>query len=371
MKRYTYIYPNLSTSIEVSFFETEGGVTEIHGCIHVTNSLLPYVEQLKSIQSSIDTILQHESFDGVAITFKRYFISDAANQSSAIKELEFGKDYAVSIIQQPPLDGSKVSVWIYLHKGSTNPVYTHLWHTNLALEEGSSEEQMVKLFYLYENYLNQQSLTVSNNCIRTWIYVQNVDVNYGGVVIGRNKCFDEWNMTSDTHYIASTGIEGRAASYKSLVSLDAYAVKGLDGNQITYLHALENLSPTHIYGVAFERATSVEYGDRKHVFVSGTASIDNKGDVVHVGDVVKQTIRMLDNIEALLEEGGVSVKDVAQGIVYLRDASDIDLIKSLVAERMIEVPIQYTHAAVCRPTWLIEMECIAIAKNENISIPIY
>ena len=52
----------------------------------------------------------------------------------------------------------------------------------------------------------------------------------------------------------------------------------------------------------FERGTSVEYGDRRHLFISGTASIDHRGEVVHVGDVREQTRRMWENVEKLLEE---------------------------------------------------------------------
>ena len=151
----------------------------------------------------------------------------------------------------------------------------------------------------------------------------------------------------------------------SHVLLDAYAVKGLQSGQIKYLYALSHLSPTAIYGVTFERGVSVLYGDRCQLYISGTASIDNKGEVLHKGDVLSQARRMCENVEKLLEEGGSGFQDLAQIIIYLRDAADYKVIKHMLEKQFPEIPKQYVLASVCRPSWLIEMECIAVRKNNN------
>jgi enamine deaminase RidA (YjgF/YER057c/UK114 family) len=109
----------------------------------------------------------------------------------------------------------------------------------------------------------------------------------------------------------------------------------------------------------------VQYGDRKHLFISGTASIDSKGQVVHEGDVCLQTERMWRNVEALLAEGGASFKDIQMAIVYLRDMADYECVRAMFAERMPALPIVFTLAPVCRPKWLIEMECIAAVNSED------
>lgn len=64
---------------------------------------------------------------------------------------------------------------------------------------------------------------------------------------------------------------------------------------------------------------------------------------------------------------GDGFEDVAQMIVYLRDASDYPVVRALFAKRFPDTPIQFVVAAVCRPAWLIEMECIAIVANSNSS----
>ena len=50
-------------------------------------------------------------------------------------------------------------------------------------------------------------------------------------------------------------------------------------------------------------------------------------------------------------------------IVYLRDPSDYDAVKAMYDEKFPNVPKVIVLAPVCRPTWLIEMECIAVKKN--------
>jgi enamine deaminase RidA (YjgF/YER057c/UK114 family) len=195
--------------------------------------------------------------------------------------------------------------------------------------------------------------------------VQNVDVNYGGVVKARRENFIGQGLTEHTHYIASTGIEGRDANPAIQVLMDAYAVDGLAEQQIKYLHALTHLNPTYEYGVTFERGVSIEYGDRKQLYISGTASINNKGLVLHAGNVTAQTQRVWENVEKLLEEGGAAFCDVMQMIVYLRDISDYRTVSRLFNERFPEIPKHYVLAPVCRSSWLIEMECIATKANNN------
>lgn len=63
--------------------------------------------------------------------------------------------------------------------------------------------------------------------------------------------------------------------------MDTYAVAGLQPEQIHFLYAPTHLNPTYEYGVSFERGTYVDYGDRRQIFISGTASINNKGEVVY------------------------------------------------------------------------------------------
>ena len=50
-------------------------------------------------------------------------------------------------------------------------------------------------------------------------------------------------------------------------------------------------------------------------------------------------------------------------IVYLRDPSDYEVVSAMYEEKFPNIPKVMVLAPVCRPSWLIEMECIAVRKN--------
>ena len=199
--------------------------------------------------------------------------------------------------------------------------------------------------------------------------MQNIDADYQGLVAARCDFFDTHGLTADTHYIASTGIAGAHPEVAARVSLDSYAISGLRAEQVEYPCAPENLCPTHDYGVTFERATAVSYADRRHVFISGTASIDHTGKILHPGDVVSQLDRTLENIEALLSKVGANLGDLASILVYLRDPADGAVIEAALREKIGLIPYVLVHAPVCRPGWLIEIEGIAVIPAHLPELP--
>lgn len=127
------------------------------------------------------------------------------------------------------------------------------------------------------------------------------------MVKARNEVFLTQDLTEKTHYIASTGIGGRHPDPQVTVQMDAYAINGIQPAQIQFLYATTHLNPTYEYGVSFERGTCVKYGDRRQVFISGTASINNKGEVVYPGDVRKQTNRMWEMWKHCLKKPNVAL----------------------------------------------------------------
>lgn len=112
--------------------------------------------------------------------------------------------------------------------------------------------------------------------------------------------------------------------------------------------------------MAFERATAVDYGDRRHIFVSGTASIDAEGQIVCADDIVGQTDRMLTNVEALLSSADAGWDDATHAVIYLRDMADYSVVSDIFSTRLPRLPLVIVLAPVCRPGWLIEMECMAV-----------
>jgi enamine deaminase RidA (YjgF/YER057c/UK114 family) len=372
------------TCAEIASFTTaDSEVAEHHVMIHVTDHRLPYSSQLKAVDDTL-TQLVHGQLGGAKPVFKRYFLSDAYNQSGEVLSLELDySDYALSVIQQSPLDGTKIALWVYLQTHVETRAlpsglyevrhgsYRHLWNASAHNLAKNSEYQTRLLLNEYIMQLAQEGCRLADNCIRTWFFVNDVDNNYPGVVKARNQVFFTQDLTDDTHFIASTGIGGRQADPKVLSQMDNYAIDGLQPGQVSYLYAAHRLNRTSDYGVSFERGTRVDYGDRRHVFISGTASINNKGEIVHPGDVAAQTRHMWGNVEALLGEAGCTYDDVMQMIVYLRDIADYDTVRQLYDERFPHTPRVIVLAPVCRSGWLVEMECMAIRSQAARQFPAY
>ncbi len=175
----------------------------------------------------------------------------------------------------------------------------------------------------------------------------------------RNDIFRLHGLTADTHYVASTGIGGSSEGRRAKVAIDFLTYPHIKEEDKKYLHALDYLNPTHEYGVAFERGTRVTFPGRELCFISGTASIDKHGQVVNLGNVKLQMERLLTNIGALLADGGAQMKDIRYFIIYLRDISDYGIVSEYMSRNFPTVPFVITQAKVCRPEWLVEMECVA------------
>jgi len=366
---------------EVFTFDNGTEVKEHHVMIHADGCHRTFLQQLNAVLDAYNQLIEQE-LKGSTAVFKRYFLSDASNQADDVI-MSDTSDCAKSIIEQAPLDGSKIGLWAYLMTNVASRLlpsglcetahgdFRHLWNASAHNTATNSEYQTRLLFNEYIMQLAQEGCTLKDNCIRTWLFVNDVDVNYPGVVRARNQVFFTQGLTQDTHFIASTGIGGRQQDAQVLTQMDNYAVAGIRREQIHYLYASTHLNRTSDYGVSFERGTYIDYADRRQVFISGTASINNKGLIEHPKDIVKQTRRMWENVGALLNEAECSFEDVGLMIVYLRDVADFQLVSELYEERFPNTPRIIVHAPVCRSGWLIEMECMAVKEQHLESVPAF
>jgi len=323
-------------------------------------------DSVTELLDAFDTFLSEHP--GWKVVFKRFFLSDVSQKVSFPQERG-----AVSYIIQPPLDGSRVAVWAYMVRGANDIICSdactqvsedgvvHLWHSGLVGEGSDSAVQTDRILCRYDSMLREEGMSIADNCVRTWFFCHDIDNNYSGLVQARREKFMAIGLTSASHYIASAGIEGTPVSQDRLVQMDAYAIKGNIRQQ--YLYAPTHMNPTYEYGVTFERAVLLDLPGRQCCLVSGTASIDNKGSVLHVGDVSAQTARMLENISVLLSEADMSWSDVTMALVYLRNASDYPVVAQMLSDRLPGIPHLIFEAPVCRPEWLIEMECIGMRTN--------
>ena len=322
-----------------------------------------FAQRLNGIYNDIKGYLAAEQQQNRRLCYAKVFLSDISNQEEQLRHSLLMTDFlgktACTIIQQSPIGGAKIGV---LLKTSDEPEAFTMHSLRLTDDEVmnfGSYMQTIMLFDKYLEVLKAQGLNLKDHCVRTWIYVRDIDTNYDGVVKARNDVFRQHGLSVDTHFIASTGIGGRSMGKNVCVAIDFLTAPQVQPDDLLYLKALDHLNPTHEYGVAFERGVRVALPQKYEYFISGTASIDCHGEVINVGDVTKQAERLLENIEALLADGGATMDDVKYFIIYLRDLADASAIEAYMQQAYPQVPRIITHAKVCRPAWLVEMECIA------------
>ena len=379
----------IPAAVDVSRFEGASGVEEYHLAIRP----MEYREldaQLDWLAEAYETAAGLLGIDAGACVLRRFFCSDLANQLDIVKAHPFSspdQPCAISYAGQPPAPPAKVALWAYavndrscaLDKSKSGATLTlnrgelaHLWTTGVGCtQKHGSYDQSEAILESYADYLGARGMSLADNVIRTWFFVRDIDMNYKGLVDARRDVFARCGLTPDTHFIASTGVGGTPADAAAVVSMDAYAISGVRTDQLRFLRAQDHLSPTHIYGVTFERGVCIAYRDRSHIVISGTASIDAEGGIVHPGDLSRQLDRTLHNVEALLAEADADFADVCSFVVYVRDPSDLDLVERAMRERFADTPCQVVIAPVCRPGWLVEVECQAIAAADNPALPAF
>jgi 2-iminobutanoate/2-iminopropanoate deaminase len=73
------------------------------------------------------------------------------------------------------------------------------------------------------------------------------------------------------------------------------------------------------------------------VFVSGQIPMDSKGKIV-AGDIVVQTVQVLENLKAVLAAAGLTLADVVKTTVFLADLADFHEMNRVYGEFFPEKP---------------------------------
>lgn len=118
--------------------------------------------------------------------------------------------------------------------------------------------------------------------------------------------------------------------------------------------------------VAFSRGIRVDLEGCAMIFISGTASVDEKGRSVHAGDFTAQAERAFANIAALLASEGADWHDVVRTTCYLvdfRHYQEFNDVRNAFYARLGLNPLPAStcvQSGLCRPELLVEMDAIAI-----------
>jgi enamine deaminase RidA (YjgF/YER057c/UK114 family) len=167
---------------------------------------------------------------------------------------------------------------------------------------------------------------------------------------------------------ASTGIEGDNPA-GSAGTMDVFAVIPSDGHTVEIEPVTgKKQKSAYRYGSAFSRAMRITETDCTHILVSGTASIDEKGDTVFLGDTRAQMQKTIEIVNALIQTRGATLANICDATVFLKDAKDIAIWREVSkAKGLDKMPQVCMVADVCRDDLLFELDANVALQHQDLS----
>jgi enamine deaminase RidA (YjgF/YER057c/UK114 family) len=137
-------------------------------------------------------------------------------------------------------------------------------------------------------------------------------------------------------------------------------------------HSVLNEAYAYAKPSSFSRGMRIVLNGITILLISGTASIDEAGRSVHIGDFRAQMRRTLANITGLLASEGCTWHDIVRTTCYLRDierdyeAFNEERTAFYKEQGLDPVPASTgIQAILCRPELLVEIEAIAMFRTDK------
>ena len=153
--------------------------------------------------------------------------------------------------------------------------------------------------------------------------------------------------------------------------LDSIAHAPIEKRAMTN-HGVLNEAYAYAKPSSFSRGMRIDLNGLTILLISGTASIDEYGKSVHIGDFRAQMRRTLQNITGLLESEGCTWHDIVRTSCYLRDIDrDYEAFNeertAFYQEQGLDPLPASTgiEAKLCRPELLVEIEAIAMFRTDK------
>jgi len=361
--------------IDVSeFMPHDTAVKEMFAVFSVIRLEAGFSEQCDALNGVMAGFLDRMSHDGMMPVFGRVYMSDVANQYAYLQPaLRKMLPCSVSYVQKAPLGGGKIALslvlqtkceitddgwcWYYEHNG-----YIHFRTSHQSLLQASSQRQIKNLLERLDKNLNKYDCNVAGNCLHSWFYIRDIDVNYHGMKNGYKQYFGKTSKKVLTCRMAYTCTDGKCCDSRTKVMLDTYCVKGLDERQRHCLYFHDKPSKPWEVGLSPYTGLYVDYGDRRHVYINGAVGKEHRGCSMKDCNAALQMKEVMTNVETFLSDAGCTKTDIAYAVIYVRDASDYVSVSRVYQDMFGQIPTIFVSSAACKPGWLVGMECIAMRE---------
>ncbi len=231
------------------------------------------------------------------------------------------------------------------------------FYANGIYGRGENAYQQTRAMFEDAESLLQQAGLEFSDVMRTWIYLREMDRDYAEFNRARREFF---NSRGIDPIPASTGIGAGLVPSQHDVCLGVYAVQA-QRSPLRTVMTTPTLNEAPVYGSDFSRGMRIDEANKITLHVSGTASLDETGQTVHVDNFDAQADRMLLNVAALLAGQGASFSDVVSAMTYLKHPEDADRLQEKFRDAGYEgFPNVLVEAPVCRPELLCETELVAV-----------
>lgn len=244
-------------------------------------------------------------------------------------------------------------------------------HGGNSSKAQNRREQAEEMFRKAETLLKSEGASF-RDVVRTWIYVDEILKWYNEFNSARNTCYTDFELlkngdithAEDIFLPASTGIEGKNPEGTStIMDLLAVAHRSNTGIELKPLYGIRQRSP-YRYGSAFSRAMRLLEPEEKWVFVSGTASINEKGENIHIGNLNSQVKHTVEVVDSLIRPEGASFSDLCEATVFLKRKSDFSLYQETAESLgLSNIPAVYLVADVCWDELLFELDAAFVTQK--------
>ena len=211
-----------------------------------------------------------------------------------------------------------------------------------------------------QTLLNTIGLDFSS-AARTWLFTHDILSWYNKLNLARDNFFTEYNIF-DKLVPASTGV-GTANPFGAALTTEVLAIK--PKNDSVYIEPVESTMQCSAldYKSSFSRAVQVKTPGHHRLYVSGTASINQNGETLYVGDIEKQIEQSRQAAEVLLKSIDMDWCHVVRSILYFKHCRDFPVFDRYCLQNNFSIPHVKVEADICRDNLLFELEIDAITKQ--------
>ena len=225
----------------------------------------------------------------------------------------------------------------------------------------SRTEQTREVFERMEAALQDEGMTFAH-VVRTWFYLDDILTWYREFNAIRTAFYKERKIFGGV-VPASTGVGMANPNGAALVG-GLLAVKPRSDRVEVFAVPSPLQCSAMDYRSSFSRAVEVHVAGRRHLYISGTASIAPNGHSAHRGDMRGQVDLTMNVVRAILVSRRMNFADATRVTAYIKHPHDAPVFDAWLAEHGLQAwPVVTTPATICRGELLFEIELDAVSAT--------